>query len=128
MTTSSKLFWGFFAVELTVAGIIGWKIAHAQTHPWQVKPKTRRPNPLPLQVEILPLPAQGPRGRRRKRGSAHDSLVDVAHGTITIEEVDDLRTADGRSCGVGHTDADGNFVCDFGEGWQEKRDAQRGPR
>lgn len=38
-----KLFWGFLAVEVITAGVIGWKIANATTHPWAVK--TRLPSP-----------------------------------------------------------------------------------
>jgi len=40
---SGKLFWGFVAVELAVAGVIGWKIANAQQHPWAVPPQRPRP-------------------------------------------------------------------------------------
>jgi hypothetical protein len=79
----SKLFWGAFAAELLVAGIIGWKIARAQHHPWEVTPPPKRkPNPLPPS----PLPRYDPRGQRQRQGVAHQTQANHLAGEITTKD------------------------------------------
>jgi hypothetical protein len=77
MSTKSKLFWGAFAAELVIAGVIGWKIANAQHHPWEVQPR-RKPNPLP--------PALPARGQRQRQGVRHATMGNVLAGTIQTKD------------------------------------------
>lgn len=77
---SGKFFWGLFAVELVVAGVVGWKIASATKHPWAVQPSRPRPRP-PGQRQNNPTSI---RGQRQRQAAAHVSRANAVQGQFTI--------------------------------------------
>lgn len=85
MTAKSTLFWTAFAAELVIAGVIGWKIANARHHPWEVTPPARKPNPLPPSP-VPPLPRYDPRGQRQRQGVAHMTQANRVAGEIITKD------------------------------------------
>jgi len=73
---NSKLFWSFVAVEVVVAGVVGWKIANATRHPWAVQPQRPRPPGRRRNPSMLA------RGARQREGNPV-SHANAVRGSFT---------------------------------------------
>lgn len=97
---------GWIAVEVLVTGWIGYSIMNATQHRWARQPQPKLPGrtPKPRQNPM-------PNGMRQRHGAPISRRNAVA-GVILVE-AEDLRDENGDPCGIGWTDKDGKFHCDF---------------